>query len=280
MQYGIVITTGDPRTIADDAAAAEAAGWDGVFTWDAIAIDGMTCWDPWVLLAGMAAATSRVTLGAMVFAPSRRRPWKLAREALTIDHLSGGRLVLPVGLGALEDRGFGGVGETTEARGRAELLDEALAIIDGLWRGEPFSFEGRHHHVAELTLLPRPVQRPRIPIWVVGAWPAERSMARAARWDGLVPQPLSSGSAPHPWGPEQLADAVAWIRDHRPADLGAQPYTITSEGRTPADDPAAAAAIVRPWAEAGATWWIEADWTADATRDTQRRRIEAGPPRI
>ena len=107
-----------------------------------------------------------------------------------------GRLVLPVGLGALDDQGFGAVGEETAARTRAELLDETLAILDGLWQGEPFRFQGTHHRVKGMTMVPRPVQRPRIPIWVVGAWPAERSMARAARWDGLVPQPLSSGPAP------------------------------------------------------------------------------------
>jgi hypothetical protein len=129
-----------------------------------------------------------------------------------------------------------------------------------------------------MTFLPSPVQRPRIPIWVVGAWPAERSMARAARWDGLVPQPLSTGDRRQPWGPAELAQAVAWVRDHRPTELAGQPYAITSEGTTPADDPAAAAAIVRPWAEAGATWWIEADWSSGATLDAQRRRIEAGPP--
>ncbi len=278
MQYGIVLTTGEPRGLAALAAAAESAGWDGVFTWDAIAIEGMTCWDPWSLLAAMAMTTSRVTLGAMVFAPSRRRPWKLAREALTVDHLSGGRLVLPVGLGALDDRGFGAVGEATAARTRAELLDETLAILDGLWTGEPFSFHGTHHRVDGLTLQPRPVQRPRIPIWVVGAWPAERSMARAARWDGLVPQPLSSGGTPAPWGPDDLACAVDWIGRRRAADADLRPFVVTAEGSTPADDPAAAAAIVRPWAEAGATWWIEADWSPAGTPDALRRRVEAGPP--
>src|SRR5262249_12001131 len=106
MQAGIVLNAGDPLAQADMAARAEAAGWDGVFTWDAIAIGDMEMYDPWALLGAMALATSRVTLGAMVFAPTRRRPWKLAREAATVDHLSRGRLVLPVGLGALEDLGF------------------------------------------------------------------------------------------------------------------------------------------------------------------------------
>ena len=121
MQYGIVITSGDPRTAAGLAAEAEAAGWDGVFTYDAIAIGDGEMWDPWILLAGIAAATERIRLGALVFAPSRRRPWKLAREIVTLDHLSNGRFVVPVGLGALDDAGFGNVGEPVDARTRARL---------------------------------------------------------------------------------------------------------------------------------------------------------------
>ena len=115
MQYGIVITCGDPRTAADLAAEAEVAGWDGVFTYDAIAVGDGEMWDPWILLAAIAARTKRIRLGALVFAPSRRRPWKLAREIVTLDHLSNGRLVVPVGLGALDDAGFGNVGEPVDA---------------------------------------------------------------------------------------------------------------------------------------------------------------------
>ncbi|HEU0113779.1 MAG TPA: LLM class flavin-dependent oxidoreductase, partial [Thermomicrobiales bacterium] len=106
MQYGFVITTGGPREAADLAHEAEAAGWDGVFTWDGIAIAGEPSYDPWVTMAAMAMRTERVRLGAILTPPSRRRPWKLARETMTLDHLSHGRLILPVGLGALDDAGF------------------------------------------------------------------------------------------------------------------------------------------------------------------------------
>ena len=133
MKAGIVITAGDPRTQAELAAEAEAAGWDGVFTWDGIAIGLTDTYDPWVVMAAMAMRTSRVTLGAILTPPARRRPWKLAREAMTVDRLSNGRLVLPVGLGTLDDGAFGNVGEPTEARVRAERLDESLAILEGLW---------------------------------------------------------------------------------------------------------------------------------------------------
>jgi alkanesulfonate monooxygenase SsuD/methylene tetrahydromethanopterin reductase-like flavin-dependent oxidoreductase (luciferase family) len=281
VRYGIVLTAGDPRTAASMAAEAEAAGWDGVFTWDGIAIGDAESWDPWVLMAAMATATERVTLGAIVTPPSRRRPWKLAREALTLDHLSGGRLVLPVGLGALDDGAFGNVGEPTDVRTRAELLDETLAILDGLWTGEPFRFEGAHYRFSPMTFRPRPVQRPRIPIWVVAAWPSERSMTRAARWDGVLPQALASGGVAPELTPADLERAVAWIEAHRAPDVpgvGEEPYDVVAQGGTPADDAEAARNEVRRWRDAGATWWIEADWAAPAV-DPVRRRIAAGPPR-
>src|SRR5436190_24311266 len=119
-------------------------------------------------MAAMATRTRRVRIGALVTPLARRRPWKVARETVTLDHLSGGRLVLAVGLGALDDGGFGKVGEPTDPRTRAERLDESLAILTGLWTGLPFGFQGRHYQVDEMTFSPGPVQRPRIPIWVAG----------------------------------------------------------------------------------------------------------------
>jgi alkanesulfonate monooxygenase SsuD/methylene tetrahydromethanopterin reductase-like flavin-dependent oxidoreductase (luciferase family) len=275
MQYGVIVTGGDPLTQADLALAAETAGWDAVFTYDAIAIGDGDMYDPWVLLAAMAMRTERIRIGAMVFAPSRRRPWKLAREAATLDILSGGRLVLPVGLGALDDQGFGNVGEITETRLRAQLLDETLAILDGLWSGEPFSFEGDHYRFGAMTFRPTPVQRPRIPVWVVGAWPHARSMRRAARWDGVVVQATAPDGSPA--GHEVLREIAGWLAGTRARGGRLGPFDIIVDGTTPAGDRVAAAETARLHAEAGATWWIEADWTADAT--ALRRRIEAGPPR-
>jgi hypothetical protein len=277
MQFGIIVTTGDPRTAADLAAEAEQAGWDGVFYYDAIAIGDAPMYDPWVVMAAMAMRTERVRLGAIVTPPSRRRPWKLAREAMTLDRLSNGRLVLPVGLGALDDAGFGNVGEPTDARTRAELLDEALAILDGLWTGEPFGFEGRHFRFGPMTFRPTPVQRPRIPIWVIGAWPHERSMRRAVRWDGIIVQAQDAAGRPAT-GPEPLHDVLAYVRRERPAALAGRPFDVIVDGTTPASDPASAAAIAAAHAAAGATWWIESDW-ANASAEAMRIRIAAGPPR-
>jgi alkanesulfonate monooxygenase SsuD/methylene tetrahydromethanopterin reductase-like flavin-dependent oxidoreductase (luciferase family) len=270
MRYGIVVNAGEPREMADLAAEAERAGWDGVFYYDAIAIGDMEMYDPWVVLAAMAMRTERVRLGLIVSAPSRRRPWKLARETMTIDRLSRGRLVLPVGLGAMDDSGFGTVGEPTDPKTRAELMDESLAILEGLWSGKPFAFEGRHYRFGPMTFRPTPVQRPRIPIWVVGAWPNERSMLRVLRWDGIVTQTDAV---------DEIRAIVDYVERERPADRRDQPFEIVVQGSTAADVPAGARESVGPYAEAGATWWIGADWQA-ATVGSVRRRIQAGPPGI
>jgi alkanesulfonate monooxygenase SsuD/methylene tetrahydromethanopterin reductase-like flavin-dependent oxidoreductase (luciferase family) len=267
VRFGIIVTVGDPRSAADLAAEAEAVGWDGVFYWDGVALGDMDTYDPWVVMAAMAMRTDRVTLGAIVTPPSRRRPWKLARETMTLDRLSNGRLVLPVGLGALDDGAFGNVGEPTETRTRAELLDESLEIVQGLWSGEPYAHAGRHYRFGPMTFRPTPVQRPRIPIWVVGAWPSERSMRRALRYDGVLAQVEDAD------GIAAIAQYVARERRGGEAD---RPFEIVAQGKTPPDRPRAVE-IVRPFALAGATWWIDGDWDG-ATVATLRARIQGGPP--
>ena len=267
MRFGVIVTTGDPRSAADLAAEAEAAGWDGVFYWDGVALGDMDTYDPWVVMAAMAMRTERVTLGAILTPPSRRRPWKLARETMTLDRLSNGRLVLPVGLGALDDSAFGNVGEPTETKIRAELLDESLEILEGLWSGKPYAHEGRHYHFGPMTFRPTPVQQPRIPIWVVGAWPSERSMRRTLRYDGVLAQ---VGDA------DGIAAIVEYVGRERPARQSDRPFEIVAQGKTPPDS-SRAAEIVGPFAAAGATWWIDGDWDA-ATPESLRTRIQAGPP--
>jgi len=281
MRYGMVIPKGDPRQVAELARELEEAGWDGAFYWDGMALDGEWdevgghVYDPWVVMAAMAMRTERVRLGAIVTPPSRRRPWKLARETMTLDRLSGGRLVVPVGLGAVNT--FGPVGEATDRKARAALLDESLEILTGLWSGEPFSFEGAHYRIGEVAFRPTPVQRPRPPIWVVGAWPRPTSMARALRYDGILPNFIEPDGSQGEGTPERYAKLAAYIAAHR-TEPG--PYEIVVEGTTPPDDPAAAAAHVRPFAEAGGTWWVESPWTPPNEVEDLRRRIAAGPPRV
>jgi alkanesulfonate monooxygenase SsuD/methylene tetrahydromethanopterin reductase-like flavin-dependent oxidoreductase (luciferase family) len=226
-------------------------------------------------MAAMAMRTQRVRIGAVLTPPARRRPWKLARETVSLDHLSGGRLVLPVGLGALEDGGFSKVGEPTDRKVRAQLLDESLDILTGLWSGKPFSYRGEHYRLEEMTFLPPPVQRPRIPVWVVGAWPIRKSMERALRYDGVLAAAAGAGPESPGVTPETIREIKQYVGENREED-GA--FDTVWEGQTPGEDPVRAAAMVRPYAEAGATWWIESPWTPPNEPDDLRRRIEQGPP--
>ena len=276
MRYGFVLPYGDARTAAELAHEAEQAGWDGFFVWEPV-------WgiDAWVCLTAAAMRTERIRLGTMLTPLSRMRPWKLASETATLDNLSGGRVILVVGLGAT-DTGFDAFGEVTDRRTRAELLDEGLDILTGLWRGQPFSYEGKHYRVKETTFLPPPppVQQPRIPIWAVGAWPREKSMRRALRYDGLLPSVLGDDGKARELTPDDLRA----MRDYAAANRAeSTPFDIVMEGETPGDDPARAAEIVRPWADAGATWWIEALWNEPrdaAGLSAVRRRAAQGPPRL
>ena len=277
MQYGFIIPRGDLETILEMTIEAEEAGWDGVFYWDGIYIESAgPMYDPWVTLGAMALQTKRVRLGAVLTPPSRRRPWKLARETVTVDHLSHGRLIVPVGLGALDDGGFTKVGEATDRKVRAELLDEGLDILTGLWSGKPFHFQGKHYHLDEMTFQPPPVQSPRIPIWVVGAWPSMKSMQRVLRYDGLLPTKLTSPGNDTAMTPDDIRAMKAYIEAHRTLTT---PFDIVWEGETPGDDRERAAQIIQPFIDAGITWWTESRWF---TEDIQaiRTRIRQGPPRI
>lgn len=284
MQFGVNLPNtgigGDVHTLVVLARDAEAAGWDGVFVWDAIYIDRTldphagTTSDPWIALAAIAVATERVRIGTMITPLSRRRPWKVARETTTLDHLSHGRLVLPVGLGAMDDGGFSSVNEPTDRRERAARLDESLAIIAGLWSGERFGYDGTHYQMQPMQFVPVPVQQPRIPIWVVGAWGRSASMRRALRWDGILPAKQGGDGSYAGMTVDDLRDLAAYVAVHREAET---PYDIVVEGALPADS-VAAAETVASLTEAGVTWWLESVWT---THDLAalRERIRRVPPR-
>jgi alkanesulfonate monooxygenase SsuD/methylene tetrahydromethanopterin reductase-like flavin-dependent oxidoreductase (luciferase family) len=276
MKYGFVLPSGDARAAADTARAAEQAGWDGFFVWEPV-------WgiDAWVSLAAAAMVTGRIRLGTMITPVSRMRPWKLASETATLDNLSGGRVILSVGLGAT-DTGFAAFGEATDRKTRAELLDEGLAILTGLWRGQPFSYDGRHYQVrpTEFMIPPPPVQQPRIPIWVVGAWNRPKSMARVLRYDGILPNAMTPEGDHRPL----TTDDVRQIRDFVAANRAESGlFDIVVEGETPGNEPERAGELVREWAEAGATWWIEAMWGSPdkpSNPGAMRQRVEQGPPKF
>jgi alkanesulfonate monooxygenase SsuD/methylene tetrahydromethanopterin reductase-like flavin-dependent oxidoreductase (luciferase family) len=273
MRYGITLPyEDDPRALVDIAVEAEAAGWDGVFVWD-----GITWNDAWVTLAAVAACTKRVRLGAMLTPISRRRPWKLAQESATLDRLSNGRLIQPVGLGAPET-GFAKFGEETDRKIRAQLLDEGLDILNGLWSGQPFSYQGQHYQIDNVTFAPTPHQSPRIPIWVVGAWPRMKSMRRVLRCDGILPAVMDEQGQWRDTTPDDIRAIKQYVEANR---IETTPFDIVMEGETPGDDPAKAAAIIGKWAEAGVTWWLENVWATPREQgglEGMRARTRQGPP--
>jgi len=282
MQYGLALANAgacaDPRILAELAELAETAGWDAIFVEDYIthhaARDIPTC-DPWIALAAMAPRTERMRLGVSVVPLPRRRPWKVAREAVALDQLSSGRLILGVGLGDGNDISFSGVGEITHARQRAEMLDEALDIIVGLWGGQLFSYDGKHYQVRDLTFLPTPVQQPRIPIWIGGGWPLKGPTRRAAHWDGSCMYRHSYGESWRDWTPADLRAFKADIAQWR--DVAA-PFDIAVGGRMRGTDWAQERALIGSLAEAGATWWVE--YVAVGELAAMREGVARGPLRV
>lgn len=261
----------DPGALAELAAEIEQAGWDGVFLWDHIAWADdpeVPVVDPWITLAAIATATERIRLGALITPIARRRPWKLARETVSLDHLSEGRLVFGTGLGYSAPVEFAAFGEPDDDRVRARILDEGLSVLDRLWSGEPVRFEGEHFHVDSQPFLPRPVQRPRIPVWVAGWWPRRRPFERAARWDGVFPE-LVGGATPSPADVRAIRETVASARETD------QPFDIVIGGRTEA---ASARRQLSEYAGSGMSWWLEkVDPQWRFSLDEVRRRVESGP---
>jgi alkanesulfonate monooxygenase SsuD/methylene tetrahydromethanopterin reductase-like flavin-dependent oxidoreductase (luciferase family) len=269
----------DPRLVADLARRAEQAGWDGLFVWDHVVHHKQVrreFADPWVLLTAAALATSRIRLGTMITPLARRRVSKLAREVTTLDHLTGGRMILGAGLGAPDDE-YTSFGEPADRKRLAVRLDESLDALNGLWSGAPFTFHGTEIVVDDVTFLPAPVQRPRVPVWVGGNWPARPPMRRAARWDGAFPIPERDvNGRPQP-DAAMVAEIHAFLTECRSASGRlAEPFDLSVAGAT---EPATALEETAPLEGAGATWWQECMWDDRLERaDPMLRRVEAGPP--
>jgi alkanesulfonate monooxygenase SsuD/methylene tetrahydromethanopterin reductase-like flavin-dependent oxidoreductase (luciferase family) len=266
----------DPHRMSDLARRAEAAGWDGLFISDHLqwlSPSPQPVGDPWILLAAMGMSTQRIRLGILVTPLARRRPWKVAREAVTLDHLSGGRLILGTGIGGDWLGEYSAFGEPADDQRHAEQLDEGLQVVTGLWSGAPFSFEGAHYHIRDVQFLPTPVQQPRIPIWVAAGWPRKRPFRRAAQWDGVIPFKYGGLLVP-----EDCRKMLAEIRQQRtggePFDLACYASTVT-EGSEVADD------VMARFAEAGVTWWLQGlDMNLSIPFAKMLDRVQQGPPHI
>ncbi len=269
---------GDPAVLVDIAHDAERAGWDGFFLWDHVQFSrgaDVPVVDPWVALAAVAQTTERIVLGPMVTPLPRRRPWKIAKETATLDVLSGGRTVFGIGLGAPPDADFADLGEEADARTRAAMLDEGIELIDRFWSGEVVSHRGAHYAADGVRLLPRPVQRPRIPVWVAGFWPNKPPFRRAARWDGVFPI-LDNDDGWNPMTPDALRTIVAYVDEHR---AGGEPFDVVLADLTP-PDPLQAGREVAPLADAGLTWWQESLGAPQHPFEYYRERVLAGPPKL
>jgi alkanesulfonate monooxygenase SsuD/methylene tetrahydromethanopterin reductase-like flavin-dependent oxidoreductase (luciferase family) len=278
MRFGIHVPNfGDfynSKDLAVLAREAELSGWDGFFLWDHVFWkwpDNRPAGDPWVHLTAMAAVTERIRIGPLVTPLPRRRPHTLVRQTVTLDRFSGGRLTLGVGIGGDWFGDYSAFGETSDQKSHGEMLDEGLEIIAKAWTGEEVSFEGAHYTVKGAQFLPKPVQEPRIPVWVAGMWPGTRPFKRAARWDGVFPLHKEE----RPMEPDDHRAMIAYIMEHRNSDA---PFDVVHGGLTSAENRSEARDKVAPYAEAGVTWWIEAFWD-DATVEQVRGRIEQGPPR-
>lgn len=253
MKYGVVLPGGTAREQLDQAVLAEESGWDGVFSYEtAYGVD------PWTLLAAMAARTSRVRLGTDLTPLPWRRPWKVASQVATLDQISGGRAILGVGIGAA-DTGLPQTGEELGVRERAALMDEGIDLIRTLWSGGS-SFRSAHYEYEsprDFGEAGKPVQD-RVPIWVVGVWPRPKSMRRVLKCDGVLLQVGSDRPS--------LDDVHAvreWLTEH-----GSEADVVV-DGESPAADP-------KPYADAGATWWLETRWGQSDPAEL-RARIADGP---
>ncbi|MGD9795779.1 MAG: LLM class flavin-dependent oxidoreductase [Acidimicrobiia bacterium] len=247
----------DAALLADMAHDAERAGWDGFFLWDHILRrEGVRpIADPWIALAAIAMRTSTLRIGPMITPIVRRRPQKLARECITLDHLSGGRLVLGSGLGVDTGRELSAFDEITDERERAAVLDEGLDLLCALWSGDEVVHYGRYFTADHVAYLPTPVQRPRVPIWLAARQGKLTPARRAARFDGLVPIETD---------PDGVARQLAVIRELRGTLDG---FDVALMGE-PGEDP-------EPFRAVGGTWWMV---SVDSTVSAIRGVIAAGPP--
>jgi len=266
----------DPQTVVELAQEAEKAGWDGFFLWDHIGwMDSpIPMNDPWVVLSVIAAKTRRIHLGPLVTPLPRRRPWKLARETISIDHLSNGRLILGIGLGYPPDTEFENFGEESDSKIRAKKLDEGLAILTGLWSGKPFQYQGEAFTLQKMTFRPSPVQSPRIPIWIAGTWPNKAPFRRATQWDGVVP---IMADAVRPMTPAILQEVLDYMHPYRTKNTQ---FDIVIGGETPGEDSTEQIKIISPFKKLGVTWWSENINGWRGSLNEMRERIKQGPPKV
>lgn len=254
----------DPGRVADLAVEAENAGWDGVFVWDHLlyAEPVVEIADPWICCAVIAERTSRIAFGPMVTPLARRRPQVVARQAVSLDRLSGGRLILGFGLGDDGPGELSGFGEETNAKVRAAVLDEGLEVLRGLLSGTAVHHDGPQVVARDVTFLPPPHRSTGIPFWIGGRWPNKAPMRRAARHEGLFVIAVEK--------PAELTGARDFVAGARAMAGGSISGFDLVVQLPPGEDH-------RPWIEAGATWVLTQLGPYRMDLDEVREIVRKGP---
>jgi len=259
---------GDPKVLVELAVRAEAAGWDGVFLWDHVVSNSAPIADCWTSLSAMATETRTIRIGSTVTPLPRRRPWIVARQASTVSRLSGGRVIVGVGLGSDESGDFSRFGEENDVRVRSSMLGEALDVMRSMWAGTPHAHSGEHYRVDIPAGTPEPFP---IPLWMASSTRHARVIERAASCDGIFP------ISDHTLRPEELESIVDRLR--RGGVSRDRRYDVAVSGNaSPAwERPNPDGVDLAAMADAGATWWMESLIHFDPI-ELSLRVVDAGPP--
>jgi alkanesulfonate monooxygenase SsuD/methylene tetrahydromethanopterin reductase-like flavin-dependent oxidoreductase (luciferase family) len=267
-------TFGNPLLIVDLVKEAEAAGWDGFFLWDHILmLEGFPpTVDPFTVLAATAVHTTKILIGTAVTPLSRRRPWKLARECVTLDHLSKGRFVLGIGLGIPNELRV--MNEEANPEILARMVNEQLEILNGLWSGEELIFEGDFYKTSGVKFLPKPIQQPRIKLWGAGTWPNKKPFKRAANLDGVIP---IKADFEEPLSLNELEQIISYIKQQKKIP---ESYDFVRVYFSTGGDDQLELDMLEQYRDIGINWWIDtiSDWSGNT--EEIKKIIRKGPPKI
>jgi len=262
------------KYILNLAVAADKAGWDGFFLWDHITwLARAPVVDPWTMLGAIAGRTDNLRLGTVVTPLARRRPQVIARQSVTLDHLSNGLAVLGVGLGG-DAQDFTAFGEEFDYRLVAEKVDEALDVITDLWSGKSVIHRGKHYKVDNVTFLPKPIQEPRIPIWIGGE--SIGALKRASRYDGWVVMGPHPSAKAEGLSLKQVSRSVERIRQCRGKS---DSFDVVYSMDFPEEE-RLLKMTVQEAASVGVTWLLEGIFGLRYTPTQALERVKKGPPRI
>jgi alkanesulfonate monooxygenase SsuD/methylene tetrahydromethanopterin reductase-like flavin-dependent oxidoreductase (luciferase family) len=265
MRHGLFLppfdTLANPDLLVELAIDAERSGWDGFFLWDHLKYGSRVrdILDPYICLSAIAAATSTMELGVMVTPLVRRRPAVLARQAVTLDHVSHGRVILGFGIGDDFAGELSSFGDEVDAKVRGQMLTEGLEVLTDLMSGEPVNHEGEFYRASEVRYLPVAVRPGGIPIWLAARWPNPAPLRRAAKYQGVFVIGLSD--------PADIAELRRRLSESG-ADL--EHFDIVVLGAV-GDD-------VSAWDEVGVTWRLAQIGPFEIEFAAVREAVLAGPP--